>query len=47
MGLLQEFELEVETQKKDKEALDRQHRATILDLKAELIEVKQKSKKAL
>jgi hypothetical protein len=47
MTLLQEFELEVEGQKREKEELDRQHRSTILQLQADILEVKQRSKKAL
>lgn len=47
MGLVQEFELEIDCQKKEKQELDRQHRKTIYNLKSEIIELKHKSKKAL
>jgi hypothetical protein len=47
MGLLQEFELEVEKQKKEKDLLDKRHRATISQLTTLINELKTDQKKAL
>ena len=47
MDLLYEFELEVDHQTKEKEQVDKNHKQTIFNLQKDLIELKQKSKKAL